>query len=804
MRLLLRVVFASLLAVTAFAQPRFPGGDLPLTDTRYGTFTGDGVLTTNGRDFFLLWPGAENLRMARLVEGEKRVAKPVLDVAGVADFDVVWTGTHFFVVAERSNPLSLIGRLLDANGDPAGEPILLAGGVRMPRLASNGSSIVLLYKRDIGGDRWQLEAIQLLADGTRPYREPVPGNPPMGDEQLLAVLSGSVDLDIASNGAGFGVVAASATNLELMTLTSEVEIQSAFDTTTAGATVPQQVAIASDGDGYLAVWTDAAGVQARAVRADGSTQPRFRLRQAGPAEQYRHPSATWSSSGYHASFLASTSSTYTDVVRIDPANLTSSSLGTGLHPHSTSSTTIAALGERVLAGWRDLDNRPTTRDVSAGDGAPAAWGAAEQQLGAAASSNSALLAVWSEVVDGERTLHSGLRNQVTGGWTENKIAGDEVATLAASDGTEYVAITRSGAAWSVLQLDASGRMRNRSPLVGATAVHAVLWTGTQYVVAYVDGNQNARVAAVSRTAAVSPGVVVRPGDATWTIDDMDLAYDGTDYFVLWARQRFEICFPICDPRIEVLEGIRLDANLQRIGAAQIEIAGDDSYSASLAWDGTQYVVAWMTPADYRLSTVSRSGVPSGTSRAITSATSVNLLPDQSLVRVGNHLVLSWSSSDKPAFVLSGADVVTTLPTPNTHRTLVPLPLGRAAFVGTQVDRTAPHHGARRMHLRIVDTVPTATVPSAPVASVRHYNGQLRIDWTRPPEAVDGYRVEYRIGDGFWNEIGRWFDVEERLAPWATVKPGQTYAFRVRAFNEEGTSAYSVPTVMYMGKRRAVR
>jgi hypothetical protein len=800
MHSLLRPAALLLFAVTALAQPKFVGGDLPLTDTRYGTFTGDGVLTTNGRDFFLIWPGAENLRMARLVEGEKRVGKPILDMEGVSDFDVVWTGTHFLVTAEgdvQGEGHLTMGRLLDANGDPAGEPIEYGFGIHRPRLAFNGTWFVMLYAIESGNGR-RVVALPLQPDGTP---EPSPIGEPL--YPVVMSLQGSADFDIASNGSGFGVVGGDATTLVLATLTAEGWPLSSFNTTNIG-TAPQQVAIASDGHGYLAVWTDGTGVQARVMTADGSTQPRFALRQAGPTDQYRRPSATWSRSGYHASFLASTSSTYTDVVRIDPVTLTSTSLGTGLHPHSDSSTTIAAVNGRVMAGWRDLDNRPTTRDVSGADGAPAAWGAAEQELGAAASSNSALLAVWSEVVDSARTLRSGVRNHVTGAWSENKIGGDEQVTLAASDGTEFLAITSTDAGWSALQLDANGKLRARSPLVPAKVVHAVIWSGTQYVVAYVDAAQNVKVAAVSRTGTVSQGVIVRPGDATWAVDDMDLASDGTDYFVVWQRSKTEVCFPICDPQVEVLEGIRLDANLQRLGAAQIDIAGDDSHSPAVAWDGSRYVVAWMYEG-YRVSTISREGVPSGTSREVASwPLWQHGAPPPHLVRAGQHVLLSFDEGTTPVFVLNGDEVVTTLPAPTTDRTLVALPLGRAAFVGTQLDHSAPHHGARRMHLRIVDTVPTGAVPSAPVASVRHFNGQLRIDWTRPGGAVDGYRVEYRIGDGFWNEIGRWFDAEERTAPWATVKPGQTYAFRVRAMNDNGTSEYSVPAVMYMGKRRAVR
>lgn len=84
-------------------------------------------------------------------------------------------------------------------------------------------------------------------------------------------------------------------------------------------------------------------------------------------------------------------------------------------------------------------------------------------------------------------------------------------------------------------------------------------------------------------------------------------------------------------------------------------------------------------------------------------------------------------------------------------------------------------------------------------------GQLRIEWTPPPQPVIGYRVEYRVSDGSWNELGQWFDAHETQAFWtAPLQPGVTYAFRVRAFSDNGTSAYSNAPVIFTAKRRAVR
>ncbi|MFP5246940.1 MAG: fibronectin type III domain-containing protein, partial [Thermoanaerobaculia bacterium] len=129
--------------------------------------------------------------------------------------------------------------------------------------------------------------------------------------------------------------------------------------------------------------------------------------------------------------------------------------------------------------------------------------------------------------------------------------------------------------------------------------------------------------------------------------------------------------------------------------------------------------------------------------------------------------------------------------------------GAGILDNTIVD-AAPFHGARRILMRVVDFAAAPVRPAAPAdVTARPASGQLRIEWTPVPEAL-GYRVEYRVGDGSWIELSRWFDKDELLATFSPVRAGLTYSFRVRAFGDGGASAYSDPAIFFVGKRRAVR
>ena len=82
---------------------------------------------------------------------------------------------------------------------------------------------------------------------------------------------------------------------------------------------------------------------------------------------------------------------------------------------------------------------------------------------------------------------------------------------------------------------------------------------------------------------------------------------------------------------------------------------------------------------------------------------------------------------------------------------------------------------------------------------------LTIAWTPPPATVNGYRVEYRVDDGSWIELEKWFTAGEVGTSIRKRTPGTTIAARVRAFNDGGASDYSnINTPKPPVRRRAVR
>jgi hypothetical protein len=130
--------------------------------------------------------------------------------------------------------------------------------------------------------------------------------------------------------------------------------------------------------------------------------------------------------------------------------------------------------------------------------------------------------------------------------------------------------------------------------------------------------------------------------------------------------------------------------------------------------------------------------------------------------------------------------------------------GKLAHITAQTMGTEPYFGSPHVTMAIGDVVPPARVPDAPKISVTlDADKKLRVQWTVPPQPVAGYRVEYKATNQDWMELEAWFRPTERSL---VVKPAgdpATYAFRVRAWSDSGTSAYSAQASL-PAKRRSVR
>src|SRR5687768_9486491 len=118
-RLLLLVVFSA----SALSQPSHVGEPFPLTNTRYGADTAiKSRMVTDGRDFYLFWSAASNIRMTKLVTGARRAGRAVAPPVPTSDFDVIWTGRHFLVAYVDFAHPTIHTQLVNLDGERIGDP----------------------------------------------------------------------------------------------------------------------------------------------------------------------------------------------------------------------------------------------------------------------------------------------------------------------------------------------------------------------------------------------------------------------------------------------------------------------------------------------------------------------------------------------------------------------------------------------------------------------------------------------------------------------------------------------------------
>lgn len=783
------VALLLLFAFSSLAQPVQFGNPVPLTDTRYVSFATNAVLTSNGTDFYAVWAGPGNVRFTRIVDNERRVAKWVFDAKNVADLDVVWTGTYFVIVAESDG--ALVGRILDWRGDPVSETFTLREDGFTPRLAFDGTNVMVIYQSFMPMG-WQVFSLRL-----RPAPIPVE----LENPQLITHAPEKAHLDIASNGEGFAAVVATATETKVTMLTR-------------AGTVARQVvgpgggnaAITTNGSDYFAVTAYDHFLEGTVVRQNGAVEPPVAYSVTG--EEVSAPSVVWTNGAYEVAFLSkSGSATTARVAVIEPDTKTIEEDEDSFPALSVSRTSIAAAGANVMTTWQWADDAiAIIRPVTGGDDDPdaVAWGAAEQTIGAATSSAGGMFVTWSEVDEGVLKIHTGIRAH-DGRWTEQQVSLSSLPLHVATDGTDFMGVTfLQNEGFRTVSFGADGKVRASSTPVAARAVHDIVWNGTHYAVAYVDAQGQGTVARVSPSGAVSSPVIVSfAGSSNFELPFMSLATDGTSLIAVWQRDRFDICFPVCDPTTEWIEAVRFGAELQRIDLAPVAISGNDSYQPRAIWDGSNFLVVWHTRNEVVAATLGRtSGGPSNVFTV--SQVTTEQTRDLELDRFAGGVSVTWLTADRDALLIRNGNQVTAFDAPYDDRLLVAMPDGSGMFVGTQVNDGAPHHGARRIFMRYAGVVHPGGPPAAPRnVRIRPFqSSQFRIEWDAPPQPVDGYRVEYKVGDGQWLELSRWFDPDERVAPWASVRPSTGYSFRVRAWSPAGTSAYAT-TGTFTGRRRAV-
>jgi hypothetical protein len=255
--------------------------------------------------------------------------------------------------------------------------------------------------------------------------------------------------------------------------------------------------------------------------------------------------------------------------------------------------------------------------------------------------------------------------------------------------------------------------------------------------------------------------------------------------------------------MDAIEATRLDGT----NVVVYEAAAEDP---AIAFNGQDYVVVWRGGAYLNARRVAADGVPVDEYVQISRADG-DAPQSIAIARVGDGIGLTWfdGRSQVALYDFTPRWTVRTAlgfeANAGAAPRIVALPDHRAAFVQTATHAGEPHHGSTRLTMSVAHSAPTFA-PGAPFTSVTRSGSRLRVSWTPPSQAVNGYRVEYRINGGPWLEHEGWTDAgldELLLEP----RRNGTYQFRVRAWSDAGTSPYSEPVQMEVtagGRRRSVR
>jgi hypothetical protein len=784
--LLCAVVLVSLAATPAPAQSF--GEQFPVTNTRYGAATGIPRLATNGRDFFLFW-SADRKTRATHIDGNEREGHVVLDSS--APFDVAWTGKSFLAVTWRTVAFQrwIVGRLLDADARPAGAEFPVVRDGMEPHIAAGPESALVVYRGNTG----EIRALLLGLGGKS-----------LGTESRIIAAEGST-FAVAAGDSGFAIVIGNPDEIRAIALNRRGEVVADRVLARPAYYAYRTVAVASDGSNFLGMWCD--NQEVASVRIDANATFGTPLVIDAPSWGASAPTAVWNGGGWSLSYESQPGLTSrARLVQLDwPAQriVAREESATGI-----GGPTLAAAEGRIMAAWRpNTDGAASVVELplATNQPRPATYAATTQTLLATAASAEATLIVWSETGDGRRSIHIGTQTN-TGRWSERELttrnATGPLSVLAASDGRNFAIVindTRS----KFIRLDNGGRPFGASlPLDAYPTLMA--WNGTHYVLVGQNGG--------------TEGLLVNAsGELTATV-----ALPGLDWIptalvsdraggLLLAGEVMECPFILC---LSVgLQGTRLGPDLHRIDDTNIIFSETSASLAGAAWNGSEYVLVWSDEEGHRVTRVPASRAEPIVTRNFSAprtftGASVTATGGGAVAVAGRVEPVLWHQTGAVVFLntdggVTGAFDMDAAAVLNGKPRLTPLPNG-VAYVASSIQDGAPYDGTGHVMMAIARQPATPPRPEAPYVAARLEGANISVDWTAPAGALNGYRLEYRAGDGPWNELDDWFPTGTHHTWVPTPSTGTTFAVRMRAFNDGGTSPYSAVASTQPTRRRAVR
>lgn len=787
------LVLTALLSTAVFSASAQSFGTLfPVTNTRYGPAVGVPRLTTNSQDFFLFWATDMKVRATRLRGEEPRGGHVIFDIS--AGFDTAWLGDRFLAVTSRPvsrepEPL-LIGRLLDENAQPTGPEVSLGERGFYPVLAVGSQSVLMTYIGTAGSIR----ALTLGLDGKR-----------LGASHTLLAARGTGHA-VASNGKGFVAVVSDDAGIRSFALDSQGRIvkESSFARPRDSYRIP---ALAGNGSQYMAVWCDAQAVVAVTIDENGAFGAPLTIdgttRWPGAAE------VVWNGAGWTVAY-DSPDSTRTRAHVVQVHSTGQQVLAREESPEGHGTPALAALDGRTLAAWRSVTYENGSASVvelpvAQNTARVATYSAAWQSLLATASSADATLIVWTERIDGRGSLRAGLRTH-TGSWSEQEISSFSntyVRAVAASDGRQFAVAFSAEGGTQLLRLDDLGRK------IGAATTlplfpSLMAWNGARYAI--VSGSS---AVLVEPSGEVSPRITI----PNLTFDPTALVSDGNGFLLVGNVTG---CPPIlCSPSPVAASGVRLGPNLERVDAVDLIFVDEETGGEMLGavWNGSRYIVISATDnIGFRMARVPSS--PDGsietskfhvwmTVKAMVARSDGSIaiagpaFSEASPYLANRVFFLDTNGALQQSFEIQAHGGITA-----TTR-LAPLPAGGVAYLASSIQDPAPHHGVSHVMMAIAQTSPPP-LPGAPYVGARIDGNSISVTWSAPSGTLNGYRLEYRVDDGSWNELEQWFSPGATHINIRRPSFGTNFAIRMRAFNDGGAGPYSAVALTNPSRRRAVR
>jgi MYXO-CTERM domain-containing protein len=634
--LLASATFPAMLAPSI--SPEF-GLDTPVTDPGGGRQTAPAV-ATNGTDYLVVWSddrgGDTDVYGARVSQ-----AGAVLDPLGIPVAvavnaqqtpAVAFDGTNYLVVwsdGRRGSGTDIYGARVSAAGtvlDPSGLPLATSTVFTLlmsaPAIAFDGANYFIVWDEKIGFSApTNLNGLRVSPAGailTGPF-----------------VVSNAVGNQLASalafDGTNFLAVwqddrAGQNDIYAARVSTSGTVLDSAGIAVSATSQLQSNPTVEFNGTTYLVVWEDYRNVSTGADLYGARVAPNGSVLDASgqpliqAASNQTQPALARLGSQYLLAWQDLRSGNL-DVyaARVDAAGsvLDASGLPVTTAPGTQGSVALAATGTNALLAWGDdrtadivgarLSATGTVLDPS---GVTISLSTNSETNPAVAFDGTNYLAVWQDNRGNGFDLY-GVRVSATGtvldssGVSISAANGHQRNPAVGFDGTNYLVVwedTRNGPASDIFGarvsqagtvLDASGL-----PLCQRFSPQehpALAFDGTNYLVVWEDSGTSAARdiygTRVSKAGAVLDSAFV--GISTDSNDQTSpaLAFDGTNYLVAWSDFRNNSTSDVYGARVS-RSGVLLDAN-----GVQLAGGSESQTDAALAFDGTNYLLVW---SDYQV------------------------------------------------------------------------------------------------------------------------------------------------------------------------------------------------------------